>query len=151
MTEITNELILAELTDHPTMPLDAYNWHSGGGIFCVRLDVAPNGGKADHSTEEGPPHLLLTPRTEWDGGDGVMVGYYPRWDDEGNWPGTSEPRFCALEDVYAVVCEGADLLSRAGGAPVRCDRCGDVSNSAPGLQCGRVDAEGAEPCRGTYR
>lgn len=33
----------------------------------------------------------------------------------------------------------------------RCDRCGDVSNSAPELQCGRIDAPGAKPCTGTYR
>lgn len=32
-----------------------------------------------------------------------------------------------------------------------CDRCGDQSNSAPNLMCGRVDSEGDAPCTGTYR
>jgi hypothetical protein len=31
----------------------------------------------------------------------------------------------------------------------KCDKCGDESNSAPGLMCGRV--EGGAPCDGTYR
>jgi hypothetical protein len=35
--------------------------------------------------------------------------------------------------------------------PTTCDRCGDVSNSAPGLRCGRVDDDDEQPCAGTYR
>lgn len=39
----------------------------------------------------------------------------------------------------------------------RCDKCGDESNSAPGLPCGRVEEDLhtmeplTEPCTGTYR
>jgi hypothetical protein len=38
---------------------------------------------------------------------------------------------------------------------IRCDKCGDESNSAPGLRCGRVECdadtgERYEPCTGTY-
>lgn len=32
----------------------------------------------------------------------------------------------------------------------QCDKCGDVSNSDPGLACGRVDFVGQAPCDGTY-
>ncbi len=42
-------------------------------------------------------------------------------------------------------------LPAATARGVRCDRCGDESNSAPDLLCGRVDDDGDLPCAGTYR
>lgn len=35
---------------------------------------------------------------------------------------------------------------------MKCDKCGDVSNSEPDLKCGRVEPESWDgPCVGTYR
>ncbi len=32
-----------------------------------------------------------------------------------------------------------------------CDTCGDESNSAPGLKCGRMERHALSPCPGVYR
>ena len=58
-------------------------------------------------------------------------------------------------DVPTRLCEWIDdesrAIERALSAPPRCNRCGDESNSARGLPCGRVDKPGSKPCLGTYR
>lgn len=33
----------------------------------------------------------------------------------------------------------------------RCEKCGDVSNSQPGLRCGRLEEGWVEPCDGVYK
>lgn len=41
--------------------------------------------------------------------------------------------------------------ARASHELTECTACGDRSNSAPGLACGRKDTPEAEPCQGTYQ
>lgn len=101
------DTIKGALLGHPTEPVPAYIENTGGGIMCVRVDVAPLGGKP----QPDDPHLLLTSREEFDGEPGVAVGYYMTWEDTGAWPGTDTLRFVDdLSQLHALVAEGASLL-----------------------------------------
>jgi hypothetical protein len=114
------DAIAAVLNDHPREPIPAFVYHTGGGIWAVRVDILPEGGKP--SSEGGfintPPHLLITPRADYDGGKGYAIGYYPTWEHTGEWP-TGEPlRFADdLDGIHAIVMQGADdLTTGAAGA-----------------------------------
>ena len=101
MTRFSNEQIAAALRDHPAEPVPAYVWHSGGGVMCVRVDIAPEGGNPNSND----PFILLTPREDWDEQPGVLVGLYRRWDDEGQYRFADD-----LPDAHGIVMEGANVL-----------------------------------------
>lgn len=111
------------LSEHPQMPIPASIDHTGGGIFCVRVDV-------DRISDVGPhegPYLYITPREDFDGEPGYAVGLYPTWEHDGCWPNEAgewiefpnggEMRYAdSLEALHALVLEGAEILSKGGPA-----------------------------------
>jgi hypothetical protein len=107
----TYEQIRDVLNDHPTEPVPAYIAHTGGGVMAVRVDIAPEGGKP----KDDDPFLLLTPREDYDGEHGIAVGYYPTWEDTGEWP-TGGMRYAdSLDEVHEIVMDGADSLCNPEG------------------------------------
>lgn len=100
--------IVKLLSSHPTVPIEAEVEHTGGGIFCVRVDVNR---VSDVEHHEGP-FLYLTDGADMGEPGTVAVGFFPHWEHDGSWPDGTALRCVAWEDVHATVLEGADLLSR---------------------------------------
>lgn len=102
------DAIVAVLNDHPHEPIPAYVWHTGGGIFAVRVDISPEGGEP---VREDPPHMLITPREDYDGVEGYAIGVYRTWTDDGGWPIDNKLRCVdTLAEIHAVIMEGAEFL-----------------------------------------
>lgn len=106
--------IVTTLGDHPTMPIPATIDHTGGGIFCVRVDVDRTSDVGEHDG----PFLYLTDGAEMGQPGTVAVGVYRTWEDDGGWPVDGDwdswPRALRCvpwADVHATVLEGAELLS----------------------------------------
>jgi len=88
--------------------LPAYLYHSGGGVWLVRLDAGAG---------DDPPHVLISERCEWDGGPGFMVGVYKGWGDLGRWPGVGEDETRFADDLAglpALVREGLRVVHSNG-------------------------------------
>lgn len=99
MTNPTYDLIARELRNHG---VDAAVEHTGGGIYAVRVDVAPEGQPVD---PEGP-HVLLTPRADIDGKPGIAIGRYVAFGDEGVLTYVDR-----LNQVHAAVLEQVTILT----------------------------------------
>lgn len=103
--------ICAVLTSHPTEPVDAYVWHSGGGIFLARVDL---GRTSDVETYDGP-HVLICDRHDIESKRGLVVGFYRTHDDEDGWPVpddlTTRARYASrLEELHEIVMDAADTV-----------------------------------------
>lgn len=105
-----HDWMVRELSNHPTEPIPAYDWHSGGGIWCVRVDV-------DSISDIGPhdgPYLLMTDGADFSQPGTIAVGLYPspEYGEELPWP-DGEPIRCApVAGLHETVSEGADILHR---------------------------------------
>lgn len=88
--------------------LDPRYVHMGEGIFLVVMNVPTPWSTNPHD----PPHVAVSPREDWDGGVGFMVGVYRSGDDTGEWPDDDAYHFCDnVDELPALVREGMALIA----------------------------------------